>query len=92
MKISRYRSSNIITIAIITIALGILLGFIAGALSSIKMGTTVISAFNWANALIVFVPLLAAGMILLGLAQFASLSEDIDAKNNEEQEVYKGEP
>lgn len=86
MRISRYRSNMVMTIAVFTIVLGVAVGFVVGLLSSVKVGNVVISAFNWTNALISFAPLLAAGMILLGLSQFASLVEEIEAKISKNQE------
>lgn len=84
MRISRYRSSNIIVIAIITIVIGLVESVVVGCLSGVEIKSDFY--FNWSNAITAFAPLLAAGMILLGLAQLTSLGEEIEAKNNEEQE------
>lgn len=82
MKVNRNRSSNIMIIAIITILVGIAAGITAGCLSGVEIKSNFY--FNWYNALDVFAPLLAAGMILLGIAQLTSLGEDL--MNDEEDE------
>ena len=82
MKINRNRSGNIMIIAIITILIGIIAGIIVGCLSGAEVKTNFY--FNWYNALITFAPLLAAGMILLGMSQLTSLGEELVAKIDDE--------
>lgn len=86
MKISRYRSGMIMTIAVITIAIGLVAGVLVGLVAGVKVSITTAEVFNWICALIVFIPLLATGLLLFGLAQFASLCEEIEAKISENQE------
>lgn len=84
VKVNRNRSSNIMIIAIITTFVGIIAGVAAGCLSGVEIKS--VFYFNWYNALIVFAPLLAAGMILLGVAQLTSLGEDLIAEMSEEED------
>ncbi len=84
MRINRNRSSNIMIIAIITILIGIIAGIIVGCLSGAEVKTNFY--FNWYNALITFAPLLAAGMILLGISQLTSLGEDLMAEMSDEED------
>lgn len=88
MKINRYRyrSDNIITFAWVSIILGVAFGILFGMITFSTEYTThgIIESFNWTNALIAFIPLFAVGILLLGLAQFAIMIEELNHDEDDE--------